>query len=129
MEKRMRRMSRALVVALWLLTIALIAHAQGTITKKSFGKTDAGENIDLYTLRNTHGVEATITNYGAIRVSLKVPDRNGKFDDVVLAFTDLAGYLKPGPYCGAATGRYGNHTRQARYSLNGVENKLAVNSR
>jgi len=128
MEKRMRRSSRVLIAVLWLLAIALIAQAQGTITKQSFGKTDAGENIDLYTLRNTHGVEATITNYGGIVVSLKVPDRNGKFDDVVLGFSDLGGYLKPGPYFGALIGRYGNRIAKGRFTLAGVEYKLAVNN-
>src|SRR6185436_1437306 len=131
MEKRMRqhgRNSRVLVAVLWLLALALVAHAQAGITKTSFGKTDAGENVDLYTLRNTHGVEATITNYGGIVVSLKVPDRNGKFDDVVLGFKDLDGYLKPGPYFGALIGRYGNRIAKGRFTLNGVEYKLAVNN-
>jgi len=62
----MRRTLRVLVAVLWLLAVVLVAQAQGTITKQSFGKTDAGENVDLYTLRNTHGVEATITNYGTV---------------------------------------------------------------
>ena len=124
----MRRISRALVAVLWLLTIALVAQAQGTITKTSFGKTDTGKNIDLYTLRNTHGVEATITNYGGIVVSLKVPDRSGKFDDVVLGFKELDGYLKPGPYFGALIGRYGNRIAKGHFTLNGVEYKLAVNN-
>ena len=122
------RISRVLVAVLWLLTIALVAHAQATITKQSFGKTDAGENVDLYTLRNTHGVEATITNYGGIVVSLKVPDRNGKFDDVVLGFKELDNYLKPGPYFGALIGRYGNRIAKGHFTLNGVEYKLAVNN-
>ncbi len=124
----MSRISRVLVAVLWLLTIALVAQAQGTTTKQSFGKTDAGENIDLYTLRNTHGVEATITNYGGIVVSLKVPDRSGKFADVVLGFKELDGYLKPGPYFGALIGRYGNRIAKGRFTLNGVEYKLAVNN-
>ena len=42
------RISRVLIAVLWLLAIALVAQAQATITKQSFGKTDAGENIDLY---------------------------------------------------------------------------------
>ena len=119
---------RLFVTVLLLSAAAAIAHAQAGITKTSFGKTDAGENIDLYTLRNTHGVEATITNYGGIVVSLKVPDRNGKFDDVVLGFKDLDGYLKPGPYFGALIGRYGNRIAKGRFTLNGVEYKLAVNN-
>lgn len=128
MEKRMRRISRVLTAVLWLLAIALVAQAQSSITRQSFGKTDAGENVDLYTLRNTHGVEATITNYGGIVVSLKVPDRSGKFDDVVLGFNDLDSYLKPGPYFGALIGRYGNRIAKGRFTLNGTEYKLAVNN-
>jgi len=122
------KISRILVATLWLLAIVLVAQAQVTVTKKSFGKTEAGENVDLYTLRNTHGVEATITNFGGIVVSLKVPDRNGKFDDVVLGFNDLDNYLKPGPYFGALIGRYGNRIAKGRFTLNGVEYKLAVNN-
>ena len=124
----MKRISRVLVAVLWLLALALVVQAQAGITKTSFGKTGLGENIDLYTLRNIHGVEAKITNYGGIVVSLKVPDRNGKFDDVVLGFKDLADYLKPGPYFGALIGRYGNRIAKGRFTLNGVEYKLAVNN-
>src|SRR4029079_12698356 len=82
-----------------------------------------------YTLRNSKGVEAKITNYGGIVVSLKVPDRNGKFDDVVLGFNDLESYLtKNDPYMGALIGRYGNRIAKGRFTLNGVEYKLAVNN-
>jgi len=122
------RIARVLIAALWLLAIALVAQAQPNITKTSFGKNDAGENIDLYTLRNSHGVEAKITNLGGIVVSLRVPDRSGKFDDVVLGFNDLDSYLKPHPYFGALIGRYGNRIAKGRFTLNGVEYKLAVNN-
>lgn len=130
MENRMkqhRNFSYFLLVLL-LASCALIAHAQVSVTKESFGKTAAGENVDLYTLRNTKGVEAKITNLGGIVVSLKVPDRNGKFDDVVLGFNDLDNYLKPHPYFGALIGRYGNRIAKGRFTLNGVEYKLAVNN-
>ena len=116
------------LLVLLLAACALVAHAQATVTKASFGKTAAGENVDLYTLRNTKGVEAKITNLGGIVVSLKVPDKNGKFDDVVLGFNDLDSYLKPHPYFGALIGRYGNRIAKGRFSLNGVEYKLAVNN-
>ena len=123
------RFLRLFAAAMLLLSFAAaIAHAQAGVTKQSFGKTEAGENVDLYTLRNTHGVEARITNYGGIVVSLKVADRSGKFDDVVLGFNDLDGYLKPGPYFGALIGRYGNRIAKGRFTLNGVEYKLAVNN-
>jgi aldose 1-epimerase len=111
-----------------LILAAAIAHAQPAITKTSFGKTSTGENIDLYTLRNANGVEAAITNFGGIVVALKVPDRNGKLDDVVLGFSDLESYTKPGPYFGAIIGRYGNRIAKGRFKLRGVEYKLAVNN-
>src|SRR5574338_1349077 len=88
---------------LLLFTTAVIAAAQ--VTKEPFGKTPDGQQVDIYTLRNAHGVEAKIMNYGAIVTSLKVPDRNGKFDDVVLGFGDFDSYLKNDPYFGAIVGR------------------------
>ena len=122
------RISNVFLALLLVLSSVLIAHAQATVTKESFGKTADGENVDLYTLKNVHGVEAKITNYGGIVVSLKVPDRNGKFDDVVLGFNDLDSYLKGHPYFGAIIGRYGNRIAKGRFTLNGVEYKLAVNN-
>jgi aldose 1-epimerase len=117
------------IFALLLLMLCVSFAAAQTVTKQSYGKTAGGENVDLYTLRNSKGVEAKITNYGGIVVSLKVSDRNGKFDDVVLGFNDLESYLtKNDPYMGALIGRYGNRIAKGRFTLNGVEYKLAVNN-
>jgi aldose 1-epimerase len=114
---------------LLILILASVLAVDAQVIKQSFGKTSDGQNIDLYTLRNAHGVEAKITNYGGILVSLKVPDRDGKFDDVVLGFNDLDTYLtKNDPYFGAIIGRYGNRIAKGRFTLNGVEYKLAVNN-
>jgi len=122
------KLQRKIFALLLLMSCVAFAAAQ-TVTKQSYGKTAAGENVDLYTLRNSKGVEAKITNYGGIVVSLKVPDRNGKFDDVVLGFNDLESYLtKNDPYMGALIGRYGNRIAKGRFTLNSVEYKLAVNN-
>jgi aldose 1-epimerase len=99
----------------------------GEITKQPFGVVD-GTPVDLYTLRNAKGVEAKISNYGGIVTSLKVPDRNGRFDDVVLGYDDLAGYLKETPYFGALIGRYGNRIARGRFTLNGQTYQLATNN-
>src|SRR5829696_1687175 len=122
-----RKISNLLTCVL-LLSAAVVAHAQAHLTKQNFGKTADGQNVDLYTIRNTRGFEAKITNYGGILVSLKVPDRNGKFDDVVLGFNDFNSYIKNDPYFGAIIGRYGNRIAKGRFTLNGVEYKLAVNN-
>src|SRR5215212_441796 len=119
------KLLRATFSVVLLFVCVLIVNAQ--VSKESFG-TAEGQNVDLYTLKNRNGVEAKITNYGGIVVSLKVPVRNGKFDDVVLGFNDLDNYLKPHPYFGAIIGRYGNRIAKGRFTLNGVEYKLAVNN-
>src|SRR5215212_7151232 len=119
------KLLRATFSVVLLFVCVLIVNAQ--VSKESFG-TAEGQNVDLYTLKNRNGVEAKITNYGGIVVSLKVPDRNRKFDDVVLGLNDLDSYLKGHPYFGALIGRYGNRIAKGRFTLNGVEYKLAVNN-
>ena len=108
------KLSNLLLALLMLVSSAVIAHAQAPIT--------------VYTLRNANGVETRITNYGGIVISLKVPDRNGKFDDVVLGFNNAEDYAKNDPYLGAIIGRYGNRIAKGRFTINGVEYKLAVNN-
>jgi aldose 1-epimerase len=100
----------------------------GQANKQEFGKAPTGERVELYTLTNSKGVEAGITNFGGIVVSLKVPDRNGKLGDVVLGFDSLDGYLKGHPYFGAIIGRYGNRIAKGTFRLGGVEYTLARNN-
>src|SRR6266850_3819615 len=71
-----------------------------SIKKEAFGKAE-GRNVNLYTLTNRNGAEAKIATYGATLVSLRVPDRNGRVDDVVLGFDDIDGYLKGTAFFGA----------------------------
>lgn len=122
---------KTLVSLLLFCVVSLVAtgmsNAQG-VKKESWGKTPEGESVDIYTLKNRNGMEAKITNYGGIVVSLTAPDRNRKYTDVVLGFNDLDTYLKGHPYFGAIIGRYGNRIAKGRFKLNGVEYKLAVNN-
>jgi len=117
-----------LLCCLFLLLSFSVIKGQANITRESFGKTAAGEGVDIFTLTNNLGMQAKITNYGAIVVSLKAPDRTGKMDDVVLGLNDLDSYLKGHPYFGAIVGRYGNRIAKGRFTLDGVEYKLAVNN-
>ena len=118
------------IVCLLLAGAAIAQRAnKHSIEKQMFGKMPDGTAVDIYTLRNASGVEARITNYGGIVVSLKVPDRNGKFDDVVLGYDNLDGYLKNNsPYMGALIGRYANRIAKGTFKLNGTEYHLAVNN-
>jgi aldose 1-epimerase len=95
-------------------------------TRAPFGAVD-GKEVFLYTLRNKSGMEARITNYGGILVSLLVPDRSGKPGDVVLGYDSLSSYLKATPYFGAIVGRYGNRIGKARFTLDGKDYVLNAN--
>ena len=61
-------------------------EAKPNIKKQPFGKTNDGVAVDIYTLTNSKGAEARITNYGGRVVSLKTPDRKGKFADILLGY-------------------------------------------
>lgn len=98
------------------------------IKKESFGKTKDGQAVDLYTFSNASGMEVRAMTYGGIILSIKVPDRNGKFDDVTLGFDSLEPYLANSTFFGALVGRYGNRIGKARFKLDGKEYKLAVNN-
>jgi aldose 1-epimerase len=98
------------------------------IEQSAYGKTEDGHTISQFTLQNAPGMKVTLINYGATVTSLYVPDRNGKFGDVVLGFPGLAGYVKAHPFFGAAIGRYGNRIGRGRFKLDGVEYQLAANN-
>ena len=102
--------------------------AQATVTRASFGSMPDGTAVDAFTLTNADGASVTAISYGAIITSLKVPDRHGKLDDVVLGYDTLDGYLKGGAYFGAVIGRYGNRTGGAQFTLDGQTYKLAANN-
>jgi len=97
------------------------------IIQNSFGKTATGTEVSIFTLTNANGIEARITNYGGVVVSLLAPDRNGNRADVVLGYATLDEYLKETPYFGCLVGRYGNRIADARFSLDGVDYTLAKN--
>ena len=97
------------------------------ITRESFGTLDDGNAVHLYTLVNRNGMEVKITNYGGIVTSIRVPDRNGNFDNVVLGFESLEKYLGDDPYLGAIVGRYGNRIGDAQFTLDGTQYQLTAN--
>lgn len=98
------------------------------VNRASSGKTRDGRPVDMYILANAHGLEMRVITYGGIITSLKVPDRLGQLDDIVLGFDTIDGYLKDPPYFGAIVGRYGNRIANAQFVLNGTTYKLAANN-
>lgn len=92
-----------------------------------FGTLPDGRPVHQYTLENRSGASAQIIDYGAAVTSLKVPDRNGKLEDVVLGYDSLQGYVDGTSYFGAIVGRYGNRIGKGRFVLDGKEYQLTVN--
>jgi len=86
------------------------------------------DTIDLWVLKNAAGIEVTITNFGGRIVSVMVPDRNGKLQDVVLGYDSIAGYLNNPGVFGATIGRYANRINQGRFVLDGDTIQLPQNN-
>ena len=118
------KLSRSLLAVI-LVVACLPVFAQ---QKQSFGKTKDGTEVFVYTLKNKPGMEARITNFGGVVLSLTAPDRSGKMADVILGFDKPADYEKVGPYFGALVGRYGNRIGNAEFKLDGKAYHLAKNN-
>ncbi len=98
------------------------------ITKKEFGKTENGDTVYAYTLIDG-AFSAVILNRGGIIQSLFVPDKNGKQQDVVLGYDDVAGYENNGGYLGALIGRFGNRIDKGCFTLDGKTYQLYCNDK
>ncbi|HLI48855.1 MAG TPA: aldose epimerase family protein [Chthonomonas sp.] len=85
------------------------------------------EPVFIFTLTNSRGSIARVTNYGAILTSLAVPDREGNIGEVTLGFNRLEGYLAPHPHFGATIGRVANRISNAEFTLHGRQYVLAAN--
>ena len=113
---------------------ALRAQARGEVGMKAsvetsvFGNFDDGTAIQLYTLKNAHGMVAKIINYGATIQELWVPDRTGKLGDVVLGFDNLKSYTGSHPHFGGVIGRVANRIAKGKFTLDGKDYALAINN-
>ncbi len=97
------------------------------ITTKNFGTAPDGTAVSLYTIKNDNGFAAAVTDFGAILVSLFVPDKDGQVTDVVLGFDSVEGYFKNGSFFGATIGPSANRIDNACFTIDGVKYQLAVN--
>jgi aldose 1-epimerase len=108
---------------------AVPVKEQIIITKSQFGIMPDSTVVEKYTLKNNNGVEMEVITFGGRITSLKVPNKDGKLENVVLGFNNLEDYLRPDdPYFGALIGRYGNRIAKGKFSLNGEEYSLAKNN-
>ena len=95
---------------------------------REFGKLKDGRNASLYVLRNTNGMAAAVTDYGATLVKLITPDKNGDLRDVVLGHDDASGYETGHGSLGATVGRFANRIGGACFAMNGKTYELTANN-
>ena len=95
-----------------------------SITKSFYGKTKDNKKVDLYSFKNENGMQVDIINYGGIITSLKVPDKNGETEDIVLGYNKLEDYINENHYFGSIIGRYGNRIAKGKFNLNGNQYTL-----
>jgi aldose 1-epimerase len=110
------------------LPLLLASLAVAEVKQEEFGTMPDGTAVPVFTITNASGASIKLTTYGATLVSLIVPDRAEKLDDIVLGHDSLDGYLKRNRFFGCVVGRYGNRIAGAQFKLNGVEYKLAANN-
>ena len=101
--------------------------AECTITMNDWGEVD-GKPVHLWTLSNGSGMEAEITDYGTIIVSLKVPDAKGNAVDVVLGRPSAQAYVERTQYFGCTAGRCANRIAGGKFSIDGTEYAVATNN-
>lgn len=99
-----------------------------SISKELFGKMPDGRDVYLYTISNENGFTVKLTNYGGIITSILTPDKKGNVGDVVAGFDNLASYLDRHPHVGPLIGRYSGYVAGGKFSIDGVEYRLATNA-
>ncbi|MDP2560503.1 aldose epimerase family protein [Psychrobium sp. 1_MG-2023] len=98
------------------------------VTQRSFGQLSTGQATTLYTLTNRHGMQVSVTNYGAIVVSVFTPDRTGRMADVVLGYDCAADYEEDSYYLGAVVGRYAGRIENGVIEVEGQTHQLTLNA-
>ena len=96
-------------------------------SKHSFGRLKDGREAHKIKLTNANGLEAEVTNFGAILVSLGVPDANQTIDDIVLGYDTLDEYVADANYFGCTVGRYANRIAGGIIRIDGTSHQLTKN--
>lgn len=98
------------------------------VSRHSFGTLPDGRGVRLFALTNRQGATVSITNFGGTITSIKAPDRNGVFDDIVRGLGGLNAYLAGHPFFGSTIGRYANRIAGGVFDLDGETHRLARNN-
>ncbi|MDO5125894.1 MAG: aldose epimerase family protein [Ruminococcus sp.] len=93
-----------------------------------FEKTSEGADTHLYTITNSNGASVTVCDFGATIMNLEVPTKSGKLKDVVLGYKHISEYENECSYFGATVGRCCGRIAFGKFTFNGMEYQLPVNS-
>ena len=121
------RCLRVLVVVSVTIINSQPANAEPTVVTAHYGKLASGEDVLEFTMRNSHGMQVKVIEYGATISELSTADRSGKFASVVLGAKSLDDYVKGFP-AASVIGRYANRIRGASFNLEGQTISLPKNS-
>jgi aldose 1-epimerase len=122
------RCTIALGAALAGLLAAGPAGATGTLEHEPYGKTKDGQAVDVYTMTNDHGMRVRFLSFGGTIIEIRVPDRAGRADNVVLGLRSVGDYETLPGHFGAITDRYANRIGGAQFTLNGQTHHLIANN-
>jgi len=86
-----------------------------------------GEDLGAYRLTGATGIELRVAPLGGAILSLRVPDRAGRLDDVVLGYDAPEAYVANPSYMGVVCGRFANRIAGARFVIDGREHRLDAN--
>ena len=99
------------------------------IVKNFYGTTSNGENVDVFTLKNSSGTAVDIITYGATINSIYAADKNGEFADVLIGFDTIEGNETLSNNQGVTVGRYANRICNGTFEIDGVKYDLVKNEK
>lgn len=97
------------------------------VEKNIYGQLPTGEKVYQYVITNENNISITLIDYGATLVSIKMSDRNGNVEDIVLGYDNLEGYINDNANIGGTIGRYANRIANGKFTINGQTYTLAKN--
>jgi aldose 1-epimerase len=100
------------------------------LDKAAFETTVEGKNTSLYTLKSGNGVTVQVTNFGARVISIWVPDKNGKYEDIAVGYENIDRYInnKGERFLGCVVGRYANRIAKGQFEIDSVKYQLPINN-
>ena len=109
-------------------TVSTESNLSG-LNKEDFQKDINNKKTDLFILKNAQGMEVAVTNYGCAILSIMVPDKNGKYANVILGHDSIDHVVNsPEPFLNTTIGRYGNRIAKGKFTLYGEEHNLTINN-